>query len=235
MTALGPKTAAEPAKATAAFRLNGVELLADLSGALVWPARRTLIVADLHLEKGSGFARRGSPLPPYDTRATLANLAAVLDRYRPDRVVCLGDSFHDPEAGDRLSPRDRATLRRMTAAHDWIWIRGNHDPAPPAGLGGRAAAEETIGALRFRHEAAPGPVAGEVSGHFHPKIGLSVRGRQVGGRCFVEDGRRVILPAFGAYAGGLDARNPAIAGLFRDGFTAHLIGRTRIRSLRLRP
>lgn len=216
------------------FRLNGVELLADLSGALVWPARRTLAVADLHLEKGSGFARAGSPLPPYDTRATLADLAAVLARHRPERVICLGDSFHDREAASRLAPRDHATLRRLIAGHDWIWIRGNHDPAPPAGLGGRASEKETIGPLLFRHEARPGLVAGEVSGHYHPKVSLSVRGRRIGGRCFVEDGRRLILPAFGAFTGGLDARDPVILSLFAKGCRAHLLGRSRIVSLRLR-
>ncbi|WP_425450390.1 ligase-associated DNA damage response endonuclease PdeM [Virgifigura deserti] len=214
--------------------LNGAELLADLSGALVWPAQRTLVVADLHLEKGSALARSGSLLPPYDTRATLATLTDLLARHCPERVICLGDSFHDPQAADRLAPRDRATLRRLTGSRDWVWICGNHDPAPPAELGGRFAEEEKIGPLLFRHQAAPDSVTGEVSGHFHPKISLSVRGKRVGGRCFVGNARRLILPAFGAYAGGLDVRDPAIACLFADGFSVHLLGRAKLHSFRVR-
>ena len=216
------------------LHLNGVALLADLSGVLIWPAQRTLIVADLHLEKGSALARSGNLLPPYDTRATLATLADLLARHCPARVICLGDSFHDPQAAARLAPRDRATLRRLTGNHDWVWICGNHDPAPPVELGGRVAEEEAIGPLLFRHHAAPAPVAGEVSGHFHPKFSLSVRGRRVGGRCFVGNAQRLILPAFGAYAGGLDVRDPAIADLFTDGASVHLLGRAKLHSFRLR-
>jgi uncharacterized protein len=212
------------------FRLNGAELIADISGALVWPGQRTLAVADLHLEKGSAYARQGSLLPPYDTRATLERLAEAVARYRPVRVICVGDSFHDHGAGQRLALADQVRLRHLTAAHDWIWICGNHDPQPPADWGGRIFDEVVAGALVFRHEAVPQRGAGEVSGHFHPKAGLSVRGRHVGGRCFVTDGLRLILPAFGAYAGGLDVREPAIARLFPNGFQAHVIGRGKLHS-----
>ncbi|MGH6959919.1 MAG: ligase-associated DNA damage response endonuclease PdeM, partial [Dongiaceae bacterium] len=192
-------------------------------------------VADLHLEKGSGFARRGSFLPPYDTRTTLARLADVVRRHRPEQVICVGDSFHDDGAADRLAGDDAILLRRLTVACDWTWICGNHDPRPPGTWGGSIAAELTIGSLTFRHEARPAAGRGEVSGHFHPKAGLSVRGRHVGGRCFITDGRRLILPAFGAYAGGLDVGDPAIAGLFRGQRLVLVIGRNRLHSLALTP
>ena len=212
------------------LHLNGAELLADLSGALAWPDRRLLAVADLHLEKGSAFASRGRLLPPYDTTNTLGRLEAAIQGHRPETVVCLGDSFHDIQGAGRLAGSDAARLRRMTNAVDWIWVAGNHDPAPPADLGGRAMLEYCLGPLVFRHIAESGPVAGEVSGHFHPKAGFNWRGRHVGGRCFIGDARRLILPAFGAYAGGLDVRDPAIAGLFGRAARIHILGRTRLHS-----
>lgn len=212
-----------------ALRLNGADLLADRSGALFWPAQRTLIVADLHLEKGSAFAERGQLLPPYDTAATLERLEEAVDRHRPERVVALGDSFHDQRAADRLAPRDGDRLRTLTAALDWIWVCGNHDPAPPETWGGTVADEVVLGPLRFRHEAQTGqPAAGEVSGHFHPKAAVQLRVKRVTGRCFVTDGRRLILPAFGAYAGGLDVLDPAIAALLVPRFKVYLLGRDRL-------
>ena len=189
-----------------------------------------MVVADLHLEKGSGFAAKGALLPPYDTAATLTRLAGAIDRLDPRRVICLGDSFHDGDAAARLSAADGRTLAGLTAARDWIWITGNHDPEPPARWGGRAMQELVEGALVFRHEARPGAV-GELSGHFHPKASVSTRARRITARCFVGDGRRLILPAFGAYTGGLDVLDPAISGLLDRGFHAHLIGRSRIHSL----
>ena len=219
----------ERAGDTLEFDLNGVALTADLSGALVWPAAETLIVADLHLEKGSGLARRGSLLPPYDSRATLRRLAEAIARYRPRRVICVGDSFHDRQASARLGAEDAATLAGLIAGRDWLWLTGNHDPAPPDRWGGRTVEEITVGPLVFRHQARPGRVAGEISGHFHPKASLSWRGRRVGGRCFVAGRERVILPAFGAYAGGLDVLEPAIADLFAGGFQALLLGPRRLR------
>ena len=209
--------------------VNGVELLADISGALVWPARRLVMLADLHLEKGSAYAAGGRLLPPYDTAQTLARLARVLGRYRAETVACLGDSFHDPEAGERVSGADGAAIRALTGRHDWTWITGNHDPAPPRTWGGRTAGELTLGALVLRHEAlAEGRAAGEISGHYHPKAAVRVRGKRVTARCFVGDGRRLILPAFGAYAGGLNVLDPAISGLFGGGFATWLLGRGRI-------
>ncbi|MDH3473546.1 MAG: ligase-associated DNA damage response endonuclease PdeM [Rhodospirillales bacterium] len=209
------------------LHINGAELVADGAGALFWPARRTLMVADLHLEKGSAFAERGVLLPPYDTAATLQRLAAAIERHRPERVVCLGDSFHDAGAAARLAPDHAALIERLTAAREWIWIAGNHDPAPPAAWGGKVAAELTLGPLVLRHQAADGIHApGEVSGHYHPKASVRLRAGGYTGRCFVTDGRRVILPAFGAYAGGLDVLDPAVAGLFPRGFRVRLLGRS---------
>lgn len=207
------------------LHLNGTALIAEPSGALYWPARATLIVADLHLEKGSSFARHGQLLPPYDSRTTLSLLANAIERRRPARLICLGDSFHDAQAADRLAPDDAAAIRRLTGSLDWIWIAGNHDPAPPETLGGRVVSDALVdGALVFRHEALARAAPGEISGHYHPKAAITQRGRRVSARCFVEDGRRLILPAFGAYTGGLDVLDPAIATLYPDGFRVHLLG-----------
>jgi DNA ligase-associated metallophosphoesterase len=222
-------TDASPAPSPAApeIRLGSARFLADPSGAMWWPDRAALIVADLHLEKGSSFARRGVLLPPYDTRATLERLAAVIDKHRPALVVALGDSFHDSEAADRLDPSDQALLADLVARQDWLWIAGNHDPRPGPALGGRVALDASeLGEITLRHEAAP-VTSAELSGHFHPKATLSVHGRRLTRRCFVADARRVILPAFGAYAGGLDVGDPVMRRLFPDGFTAYLIGTNR--------
>ncbi|MEQ8354570.1 MAG: ligase-associated DNA damage response endonuclease PdeM [Kiloniellaceae bacterium] len=205
--------------------VNGVALLADLTGALIWPARRLAVVADLHFEKATAFAARGQLLPPYDTAATLDKLEAVVARHGVERVFCLGDSFHDGAAAARLDPAQAERLRALTARLDWTWIAGNHDPAPPAELGGRAAEEITESALTFRHEAAPETRGGEVSGHFHPKAAVRVRGKRLTAPCFVTDGRRLVLPAFGAFTGGLNVLDPAISGLFRRGFSVTLLGR----------
>jgi DNA ligase-associated metallophosphoesterase len=210
--------------------LAGETMLPDPSGALYWPAAQVAIVADLHLEKGTSYGPRGITLPPYDTAATLAALTAVLRRFRPERVICLGDSFHDGEASERIDPADRAMLADLVEAHRWFWVAGNHDPKPPS-LGGRVVRELAIGGLVFRHEAEHAAAGGEVSGHYHPKSGYRARGRTVIGRCFVGDGKRLILPAFGAYAGGLDACDPAITRLFPSGFDIHLIARGRVTKL----
>jgi len=205
--------------------VNGVALQADVSGALVWPERRLAVVADLHFEKATAFAARGQLLPPYDTAATLDKLEDVIIRHRVERIVCLGDSFHDGEAAERLDPIQAARVKALTARLEWTWIAGNHDPAPPADWGGRVAGEVTLGALTFRHEAEPAARGGEVSGHFHPKASVAVRGRRITAPCFVTDGRRLILPAFGAFTGGLSVLDPAISRLFGKGFQATLLGR----------
>ena len=208
--------------------VNGATLLADPLGAAVEPASGTLIVADLHFEKGSGLARRGRLLPPYDTRATLAALATLIERWRPRRLVALGDSFHDGGAGERIAAADLDFLSTLMRGREWIWVRGNHDPEPPARCGGEIADEVRIGPLVLRHQPA-GDGAGEVCGHFHPKASVRLRaGRLVSGRCFAGDGRRLVLPSFGAYTGGLDVLDPALSGLFRGAFAVVLIGRDRL-------
>ncbi|NNG05265.1 MAG: ligase-associated DNA damage response endonuclease PdeM [Inquilinus sp.] len=219
-----------PPPTQAVLTVNGVELVADRCGVLWWPARSTVAVADLHLEKGSGYAARGALVPPYDTTETLARLTEVIVRLQPERVICLGDSFHDRGAAGRLAPADAARLSALIAGRDWIWIAGNHDPSPPDVWGGRVLGSLTDGALVFRHEAQRGAV-GELSGHYHPKATIRTRGRRVTARCFVGDGRRLILPAFGAYTGGLDVLDPAIAGLLDRRFHVHLVGRSRLYSL----
>lgn len=208
--------------------LNGADLQADAGGVLVWPARETLIVADLHLEKGSSLARKGTLLPPYDTRATLARLSAAIATHRPKRVICVGDSFHDAAGSARLDAEDRSALAALIDPVEWIWITGNHDPSPPMGLGGLVTDGLVDGPLTFRHEARETGGPGEISGHYHPVARLRIKGRTVSGRCFVNDGARLILPAFGAYAGGLDVRAPELRRLFARRFEVGLIQAQRI-------
>lgn len=212
----------------APVHLAGERLMLDPAGALYWPAQRLLAVADLHLEKGSAAAARGALLPPWDTRATLDSLATLLRRWQPETVVALGDSFHDDGGSARLAAADLARLRAMAAAHRFVWVRGNHDPAPPENLGGESLAELALGRLCFRHEAQRGPAAGELCGHHHPKARVPARGGSISRPCFVFDGRRLMLPAFGAYAGGLDVTDPAIAALFPRGGRVFLLGRDRL-------
>jgi DNA ligase-associated metallophosphoesterase len=217
----------------APIHFAGERLMLDPAGALFWPAQRLLAVADLHLEKGSAAAVRGSLLPPWDTRATLDRLAALLRRYRPATVVALGDSFHDAAGSGRLQPADQTRLAAMAQFAAFVWVLGNHDPVPPDGIAGEAAAEWRAGPLLFRHEAVAGPAQGEICGHHHPKAHIPARGTVVTRPCFVCDGRRLMLPALGAYTGGLDVRDPAIAGLFPRGGRVFLLGRDRLFSFAL--
>jgi len=210
----------ETEAAQAVLSVASVPLVPLVEGALWWPAERTLVVADLHLEKGSSFARRGQMLPPYDTMATLRRLAGVMARMAPARVIALGDSFHDRQGGDRLNEADRASLIAMTASAEWIWIAGNHDPEPPRELGGWATSELSIGPLTFRHEPRPGDHTGEIAGHLHPAARVAGRGRSIRRRCFAADGKRLVLPAFGALAGGLNVLDEAFRPLF-DGRAFH--------------
>lgn len=213
--------------------LAGVGVRFDAAGVLHWPDEGLVAVADLHLEKGSSAARRGRFVPPYDSRATLAALAATLDRLEARTVIALGDSFHDGDAGGRLAPTDLDRLEAMIAGRDWVWIAGNHDPEPPVGIGGRCAVELAIGPLVFRHEPRPGRVRGEVAGHLHPAARVG-SGRVVRRRAFASDGARVVLPAFGAYTGGLNILDPAFAGLFeRSRLVAWMIGETRVYPVRV--
>lgn len=213
--------------AVALLDVAGVRFTADASGALFWDDEHLLIVSDLHLEKGSSFARRGILLPPYDTAATLARLAAVVARYDPRRVIALGDSFHDAAAHARLADPDRETIAAMQTGRDWIWIAGNHDPLPPATLRGSVASEIVIGPICFRH--APTGASGEIAGHLHPKARVATRGRSIERRCIASDGLRAVMPSFGAFTGGLSIRDRAFARIFSTlAFTVHLLGDNRL-------
>jgi DNA ligase-associated metallophosphoesterase len=236
----------------------GVSLVADCAGALYWPDEGLLAVADLHLEKGSSFAARGVLLPPYDTATTLARLGRLIASYSPRIVVALGDSFHDPKGPTRLAPRDRTALKALQRGRDWIWIAGNHDPDPAEDIGGTFTAVFARGPLTFRHDptaryqtewtleleyheniatqtslsCAPVAADGEIAGHLHPTARISQRGRSITRRCFATDARRLVMPAFGAYTGGLNIRDPAFGTVFGNlDFTAHLLGERRLYAL----
>jgi DNA ligase-associated metallophosphoesterase len=210
--------------------IAGVMLVADLSGAFFWESERLLIVSDLHLEKGSSYAARGVLLPPYDTVATLSRLSAVIARHDPRSVIALGDSFHDRKAHERLSAGDREAVAALQVRRDWIWIAGNHDPALPRDIGGIVASEVAVGAIVFRHQ--PTGAAGEIAGHLHPKARVTTRGRTMERRCFASDGMRAVMPAFGAYTGGLSIRDAAFARIFQTpGFMAHVLGDNRMHAI----
>jgi uncharacterized protein len=179
-------------------------------GALFWPARRALIVADLHFEKASWFAKFGQMLPPYDSMATLADLTALVAATAPTELWCLGDSFHDSAGARRMPERAQAMLRDLTAKLDWVWVTGNHDHALDDPFGGRIVNEAEVDGLTLRHEADPADPRPELSGHFHPKLRVAIRGRNVARRCFVASATKLILPAFGSLTGGLDAGHPEI-------------------------
>src|SRR5258707_2914170 len=210
--------------------IAGVNFLADHSRALFWQDQRLLVVAVLHLEKGSSFAARGVLLPPYDTVATLSRLSAVIARHDPRTVIALGDSFHDRKAHERLSAADREAVAALQARRDWIWIAGNHDPALPRDIGGVVASEVALSGIVFRHE--PTGAAGEIAGHLHPKARVTTRGRTVERRCFASDGMRAVMPAFGAYTGGLSIRDAAFQKIFQTpGFMAHVLGDNRMHAI----
>jgi DNA ligase-associated metallophosphoesterase len=192
------------------FSFSGHELMALPQGALFWPARRALLVADLHLEKSSWFARLGQMLPPYDSIATLSDLSAIAASTGAREIWCLGDSFHDAAGCDRLPPVARSLLTALTAATRWTWITGNHDPGFSDHCGGSIVEEAEVDGLILRHEADPAEARPELSGHFHPKLRITHRGRQVSRRCFVATETKLILPAFGSLTGGLDAHHPEI-------------------------
>ncbi len=206
------------------------EMLVPLpEGALWWPEARLLVVSDLHLEKGSSFAARGQMLPPHDTPATLSVVESLVSRLGPQTLVSLGDSFHDVGAEARLNEENADRLRALTASTDWIWVEGNHDPAPPAHLGGRAAALLRVGRLVFRHE--PQGEAGEIAGHLHPCARVRGRGRSVRRRCFATDGSRLVMPAMGAFTGGLNVLDRAFARVFPQGLLAFAMGDDRVYTL----
>ncbi|WP_310497006.1 ligase-associated DNA damage response endonuclease PdeM [Sandarakinorhabdus sp.] len=196
---------------TVSLSFAGESLVPLACGGLYWPAQQTLLVADLHLEKASHFARRGWMLPPHDTAQTLAMLIDAVEATGARRLVCLGDSFHDRHGPGRMPDAARGALTRMIASLDWWWITGNHDDASAGTLGGRAVAEVQLGPLMLRHEAEPGDIQPEISGHFHPKVRIATRLRAITRRCFAVSGTKIIMPAYGALAGGLDCGDPAIA------------------------
>jgi uncharacterized protein len=208
-----------------ALRLGSVALAADCAGALYWPDESLLVVADLHLEKGSSFARRGMLLPPYDTTETLSRLAKLIAHYAPRLVIALGDNFHDGDGPARLSDADRASLSALQRGREWVWIAGNHDPDPADGIGGTFAATVSLGALTFRHHPSRDAPDGEIAGHLHPVARIAQRGRAVSRRCFATDGKALVMPAFGAFTGGLNIRDRAFAAVFgAHSFTAHMLG-----------
>ncbi len=199
---------------TCIHAVNGVELVTDCDGVVFWPAEQALLVADLHLEKGSSFARRGQLLPPYDTMATLKRLAICIDKWQPKKVIALGDSFHDDAASERLSPQNLELLASLIKGREWVWISGNHDPSPPVGLGGDVFDSMALGRLILTHQPQTDAAPGEIAGHLHPKARLVRRGRSVRRSCFAASASRMIMPSFGAYTGGLNVFDPAFEGLF---------------------
>lgn len=209
--------------------IAGERAICDSSGVLYFPDLGILAVSDLHLEKGSSFARRGAFLPPYDTAATLLRLQAVIGRYAPRIVISLGDSFHDGEGAARLPDPFKVQLESLMAGRDWFWIAGNHDPDAPAGLPGDTVQELAVGGLVFRHEPSGSTIDGEVAGHLHPCARIVYRGRSLKRRCFATDGHRLVMPAFGAFTGSLNVLDRAYAGLFHwERFMAYMLGDSRI-------
>jgi DNA ligase-associated metallophosphoesterase len=212
------------------IEFSGHRLALDPAGVLFWPDRRLLVVSDLHLEKGAAFARRGAMLPPHDTLATIERLEAVIERLDPATVVSLGDGFHDRHGPAHLPSGLKARIRALTTARCWLWISGNHDPEPPQDLGGTGIAELDMDGLVLRHE----PLAGsgvEILGHLHPKAKVRLGPRTARLPCFVTDGRRLILPAFGAFTGGLNVLDQAFASLFRAEFATYVIGEASCRQV----
>ena len=190
-------------------------LLPLVAGALYWEEEDTLLVADLHLEKGAAYAARGMLLPPYDTRATLSRLGKIIKAVDTARVVALGDSFHRSECADNLVEDDFALLKSLQEGRDWFWICSNHDPHLPSRIGGTVCATLTIRGVVLRHEPSEDAAGPEIVGHLHPIARISRRGTVVRRRCFANDGSRLVMPAFGAYTGGLNVLHEAFQPLFR--------------------
>lgn len=211
-----PEGGAEKAAAVIGITLGGTDLILDPSGALWLPSERLLVVADLHFEKASSFARGKTYLPPYDSQLTLVALTRLIMRRAPARVICLGDSFHDPGGPERFGP-GLERLKALQCGRDWIWISGNHDPDLPATLGGDRMDCLALNNLRFRH--LPGDIdrGAEIVGHYHPVGKIRQRGRTIRRRAFVTDGLRLVLPAFGALTGGLNVMDPAFARILNQG------------------
>lgn len=204
-------------------KVAGEDVVCDASGALFLARDGVLVVSDLHFEKASSYARRGSFLPPYETGETLRRLERVVGAYRPAAVVSLGDSFHDDGGAARMPEVYRERLLNLMSGRDWFWVTGNHDPSPPAGLPGESVRELALGNLVFRH--VPEGGEGEIAGHLHPGARIVQRGRSVRRACFATDGLRMVMPAFGSLTGTLNVLDRAFAGLFRrEHLVAYVLG-----------
>lgn len=211
------------------IRLGTMTAMLDPAGVLFVPEMAMLIVSDLHLEKASSFARKRIYLPPYDTAATLARLAALVAKYAPKTIVSLGDSFHDEDGHSRISAQTGAMIEAMAAGRSMVWVTGNHDPLPPTNCPGDAVDEIMLGDIIFRHIAEPGFDGVEVSGHYHPAARANGRGKSVRRNCFAFDGARLILPAFGVFTGGLNILDPAVRPLFKPAsLAAYMLGTDKI-------
>lgn len=210
-----------------ALHVGSLEAVPHHTGALYLPSERTLLISDLHLEKASSYAGRGVFLPPYDTRATLAEAAHAVRAFQPRRIIAMGDSFHDRHGATRLEAADREALFALQAGRDWLWLTGNHDPEAAGALPGDVADEMTLRGIRLLHEPSSqdGP---EIAGHLHPVARLRLRGKSVRRRCFIGDGARLVMPAMGALAGGLNVRNDAIGRLFARGADVWMLGDGRV-------
>jgi len=219
---------------SAPIHLGAERLMLEPGGAVLWPAQKLMAVADLHLEKGSAFAGRGQLLPPLDTRETLRRLAVDAAAVAPEQILFLGDAFHDREASRRMSEADRQALEALGCRADLVWITGNHDPQPDGDLPGEAADEVRLGALVLRHEPLPAPAPGEIAGHLHPCARIATPRGAVRRRCLVTDGERAILPAYGAFTGGLNVLDPAFSGLFRKSPVVAALGAQRLHAAGIR-
>ena len=216
----------EPRDGTAhAFSMCGKAFVADISGALYWPAEKALLVADLHLEKGSASAARGRMLPPYDTRQTLMKLAEAIDRHAPEVVIALGDSLHDRNAANRIADDDLRVLAMLQEGRRWIWVTGNHDPEIAPSLRGDVCDELVLSGITLRHVPREARVTHEIGGHLHPAARVSLYGHTIRRPCFIGNGRRLVLPAFGAFTGGLNVLDAAFNPLFGpDGLNVIVLG-----------
>lgn len=222
---LKPERYAPSEYATQRIPLCGTSLIGDQYGALFWATHRTLIVSDLHLEKGSAQRGNGRLLPPYDTRETLLRLAESIDTFQPDAVICLGDSFHDSNGCNRISQSDLRALQILQQGRRWIWVNGNHDPIVSARVGGEVVPQVVLGGVKLRHEPDASVTSREIAGHLHPAAKLVIYGACLRRRCFVGNGRRLVMPAFGAYTGGLNVMDAAFAPLFgNDGVSVWMLG-----------
>jgi DNA ligase-associated metallophosphoesterase len=220
---------ADPMLGAVTTSVMGAELTLLADGAVWWTAERTLVISDLHLEKGSRMAMRGQFVPPYDTGLTLTLVERLVFALAPSLVISLGDAFDDAAGADRLQPDALGRIRSMQAGTDWIWIAGNHDPVISAEIGGTQTDEIAIGPLVFRHEPRRGRSEGEIAGHLHPAARVFLGPKAVRRRCFVGDNTRLILPAIGAYTGGLSVMTSAFSGLFkRETMTVGLLGEGRV-------